>query len=214
MHNIPSKIMYVSIFSLLPVFHINTVHAATIAEQQKQQVQMLLADMNQSAKEVADNVISEPQSAMDAGCLSSIQGVDLGVFTVDYTNIWGAIYNSLKDQIVNSACDASSNWVNSQTAALDSTLQMPFGMGSISVTQGSTINDWQSALSTDVEMDSTELATQVTTDTLGQVPAPGIVSNAVKKANANKTTPGHNKKDWEAELEDMLDVKQLWEEDN
>lgn len=188
-------------------------HAQTsIAEQQRQQVQTLLADMNQSAKDVADTVISEPQSAIDAGCLSSIQGIDLSVFSVDFTNIWGALYNTIKDQIVNSACTAATDWVNNQTAALDTTLQAPFGLGSISVSQGSALNDWQSALSTDVEMDNTELATQVTTDTLGTVPPPSVVNGAVNKASANQNTPGHNKEDWENRIEDALDVKQLWNE--
>lgn len=186
--------------------------APSIADQQKAQVQTLLADMNQSAKDVADTVISDPQNAIDAGCLSGIQGIDLSVFSVDFTNIWGALYSSIKDQIINQACTAATDWVNNQTAALDTTLQAPFGLGSISVSQGSALTDWQSALSTDVEMDSTELATQVTTDTLGQVPAPGIVSGAVKKASANQTTPGHDKEEWEDKIEDALDVKQLWED--
>jgi hypothetical protein len=184
----------------------------SIADQQKEQVQTLLADMNQSAKDVADTIISDPQNAIDAGCLDGIQGIDLSVFSVDFTNIWGALYGSIKDQIINQACTAATDWVNSQTAALDTTLEAPFGLGSISVSQGTALTEWQSALSTDVEMDSTELATQVTTDTLGQVPAPGIVSGAVKKATANQTTPGHNKEEWEEKIEDALDVKQLWED--
>lgn len=186
--------------------------APSIADQQKAQVQTLLADMNQSAKDVADTVISDPQNAIDAGCLSSIQGIDLSVFSVDFTNIWGALYSTIKDQIINQACTAATDWVNNQAAALDTTLQAPFGLGSISVSQGAALTDWQSALSTDVKMDSTELATQVTTDTLGQVPAPGIVSGAVKKASANQTTPGHDKEEWEDKIEDALDVKQLWED--
>lgn len=184
----------------------------SIADQQKAQVQTLLADMNQSAKDVADTVISNPQNAIDAGCLSGIQGVDLSVFTIDFTNIWGAIYTTVKDKIVNQACTASTDWVNNQASALDTTLQAPFGLGSISVSQGSALNDWQSALSADVTMDSTELATKVTTDTLGQVPPPGIVSGAVRKATASQSTPGHDKEMWESKIEDALDVKQLWKE--
>jgi len=184
----------------------------SIADQQEAQVQTILADMNQSAKDVADTVISDPQNAIDGGCLSGIQGIDLSVFSIDFTNIWGALYSSIKDQIINQACTASTDWVNNQTSALDTTLQAPFGLGSISVSQGSALNDWQSALSADVEMDSTELATQVTTDTLGQVPAPGIVSGAVKKASANQSTPGHDKEEWEGKIKDALDVKQLWQE--
>jgi hypothetical protein len=211
-----SSVVAVRVFTLVLVALLPQIVKAdpTIADQQKQQVQTLLADMNQSAKEVADTVISDPQNAIDAGCLSGIQGIDLSVFSVDFTNIWGALYNSIKDQIVNQACSAATDWVNNQTAALDTQLQAPFGLGSISISQGSALNDWQSALSTDVEMDSTELATKVTTDTLGQVPAPGIVSGAVKKASATQDTPGHNKEDWEEKIEDALDVQTLWEDNN
>ena len=92
----------------------------SIADQQKAQVQTLLADMNQSAKDVADTVISNPQNAIDAGCLSGIQGVDLSVFTIDFTNIWGAIYTTVKDKIVNQACTASTDWVNNQASSASS----------------------------------------------------------------------------------------------
>ena len=184
----------------------------SIADAQRAQIQTLLAGMNQNAKEVADTVISEPQNAIDAGCLSDIQGIDLSVFTVDFTNIWGVLYNALKDQILNQVCTAASDWVNSQNAGLDTTLQAPFGLGSAGLSQGTALNDWQSALSADVEMDSTEIATQVTTDTLGQVPPPGVIRGAVKKASGNQTTPGHDKEAWESQIQDALDVKQLWDE--
>lgn len=184
----------------------------TIAEQQKEQVQKLLVEMNQSSKELADTIISEPQKAIDAGCLDSIHGIDLSVFTIDFTNIWGALYNSIKDKILNQACDAANTWANSQMAKLNTTLEAPLGLGKITIGQGTAIKDWQSAVTKDVKMDNTELATQVTTDTLGQVPPPGLVSKAVKKAEASQDTPGHNKEDWEAKIKDMLDIKQLWNE--
>lgn len=205
MHKLASLLIFISAFISL-----SSNAQTTIAEQQQEQVQTLLADMNQSAKEVADTVISDPQSAIDAGCLSNIQGIDLSVFSVDFTNIWGTLYSAVKDQIVNSGCTASTDWVANQTAGLDTTLQAPFGLGSISVAQGSALNDWQSALSTDVEMDNTELAAKVTTDTLGQVPPPSVINGAINKASANQDTPRHNKEDWENKIEDALDVKQLW----
>lgn len=186
----------------------------TIAEQQKQKVDELLAEMNQSAKEVADDVISSPQNALDAGCLSDIQGIDLSVFSVDFTNIWGALYNSAKDSILNGACSAATDWVNNQTAALESQLQMPFGLGGITVTQGTAISEWQSKTTADVEMTNTELNTKVTTGTLGQVPPPGNVSGPPKKATSNQDTPTHNKKTWEGKIKDALDVQTLFKDNN
>jgi len=194
-------------------FGTNAVAGPSIAEQQKQQVDTLLADMNQSARDIAYTVISDPQSALDGGCLSSLQGIDLSIFSVDIASIWGALYNITKSQILNQACTATTDWANNQTSALDTTLQAPFGLGSISVSQGSALNDWQSVLSTDVELDNTEIATLVTTKNLGQIPAPGIVSAGVQKASANQTTPGHDKEAWEDRIGEALDLKQLWGEE-
>lgn len=197
-------------FFLLPNISI----AQTIAEQQKQKVDELLAQMNQSAKEVADDVISDPQNALDAGCLSGIQGIDLSVFSVDFTNIWGALYNNVKDSILNSACSAATDWVNNQTAALETQLQMPFGLGGITVTQGTAISEWQSKSTTDVQMTNAELNTKVTTGTLGKVPPPANVSAPAKKATSNQDTPTHNKKTWEGKIEDALDVQTLFKDNN
>jgi hypothetical protein len=188
--------------------------AQTIAEQQKKKVDELLAQMNQSAKKVADDVISNPQNALDAGCLSGIQGIDLSVFSVDFTNIWGALYKNLKDSILNGACSAATDWVNNQTAALETQLQLPFGLGGITVTQGTAISEWQSKTSTDVQMTNAELNSKVTTGTLGKVTPPANVSGTPKKASTNQDTPIHNKKSWEDKIKDALDVQTLFKDNN
>lgn len=184
--------------------------ADTIAEQQADQIEQVLIDMNKSAKEVADTVISDPQNAIDAGCLDDIQGIDLSVFTVDFTNIWGALYQQIKDGLVNAGCTASTDWINQQTAMLDGTLTAPLGLGSISISQGSAVDDWQSVVATDVEMDSSELVNQVSTDTLGNIPGVGTIGGATNRVSSQKETPASDKSEYEAKIKDMLDVKQLY----
>ena len=68
---------------------------STIAENQRQQVDNIIVDMNSSARAVVDTVVSDPQKAIDGGCLDGIQGIDLSVMSVDVTDIWGAVYLSL-----------------------------------------------------------------------------------------------------------------------
>jgi len=199
---------------VLILFSSPSIATPSLAEQQKEQIRTLLADMNQSAKEVADTVISEPQSAEDAGCLSDVQGIDLSLFTVDLLNVWGALYDTIKDQIISGTCDAATNYINQQSGQLDTNLEAPFGLGSISISQSSAIDDWQSVVTSDVELDNTELVTKVTTDTLGQVPPPSVVSNSIQKAESSSDTPSHNKKEIEESLEEMLSLKTLFEEDD
>jgi len=214
MVNISRKSIFLLLGVLCSLQKFSNAEAATLAEDQTEQINQLLVELNKSSKEVADDVISTPQTASDAGCLDGIQGIDLSVFSVDFANIWGALYNTVKDQIVNSVCEASSDWVNDQASVLDTNLEAPLGLGSITIDQGSAINDWQSVVTADVELSNAELATQVTTDTLGQVPAPSIVSGAIKKAETSEQTPGHDKEQLEEELENMLDIGTLFEDQN
>jgi hypothetical protein len=184
---------------------------SSIADAQKQQVEAILVDMNQSAQDVA-GLIDEPQSAWDAGCLDDLMSVDLSVFTIDFTNIWGALYQTMKDQIVNMACSAATDWVNQQTQQLQTQLQAPFGLGGISITQGTGINEWQSAVTGNVELDNTELNQQVSTATLGTIPAAIPPNTAPKAMFDNGTTPVQNREALEGQIEEMLDVRQLFNE--
>lgn len=201
--------LYLLLFVML---YSNVAIAASIAEQQQTQISDILTDMNQSAKEVADTVISNPQNAIDAGCLNNIMGIDLDVFAVDLTNIWSTIYGTIKSQIVDSACSASNDWVNQQTSVLDQSLEAPMGLGSISISQGSAIDEWQSVSTTDVELNNNEITTHVSTDVLGEVPMPSVINNAPSTVSNSDTSPAQNTNDLEDEMENMLDLGKLWGE--
>ncbi len=186
-------------------------YGQTIAEQQASQVDKILVDMNQSSKEVADTVISNPQKAIDAGCLDGINSIDLSVMTIDWTSTWLAIYLALKDKLMNGICNAAEDWANKQTSMLDEKLEAPIGLGNISVTQGSAIKDWQSVQKTDVELSNQELATKVSTEALGNVPSPVIHNTNNTKASSNKDSPSSDKSKWEEKAEERLNMKSLWE---
>lgn len=181
--------------------------SVSIAEQQREQIQSIMVDMNESAKTVVDTVTSDPQKAIDGGCLSNIQGIDLSVMSVDPTDVWGAVYSEIKDEILSISCAAAENWANEQTARLDYTLQTP--IGNVSVGQGSSISDWQSVQTTDVEMSNEEVAESVATDTLGNVP--GIPEDADrKKMNSTRSNAKRDSRKLEETMEDSFNLKQLW----
>ena len=183
--------------------------ATSIAAQQKEQLEYVIADINASAKTVVDTVVSEPQKAIDGGCLSNIQGIDLSVMSVDPTDIWGAVYSSIKDNLLSMACSAATDWANEQTAQLDLVLETD--IGNIELGQGSRISDWQSVQRTDVELSNDEVAEKVTTETLGDLPAIPSATGT-RRMESTRRTPGSNPKELEEAMEDSFNLKQIWGE--
>lgn len=192
----------------LPVFAQDT----SVSEQQAEAVRQVMVALNQSSNEIGQQIFSEPQRAAEAGCLDGIKGIDLSVFTVDFTSAWSALTREIKDQILNGTCSAASDWANDQTAALETSMEAPMGMGSIGLSQGTAIDDWQSVTREDVELSEAELNTKVTTGTLGQVPARTIPTPSVDPIGSTQDTPSSNKETIEAEFPEILKFKQLWKD--
>lgn len=184
----------------------------SVAEQQRDAVRQIMVALNQSSNEIGQEIFSEPQRASDAGCLDGIKGIDLSVFQVDITSVWAALASAVKDNILNSTCNAASDWANEQTAALETSLDAPFGLGSISLSQGNAIDDWQSVTREDVELSAAELANKVTTGTLGQVAARVIPSPGASEIESNEDTPSADREAIEAEFPQILNFKQLWKD--
>lgn len=182
----------------------------SVADQQAQAVRDIMVALNQSSNEIGQQIFTEPQRAADAGCLDGIKGIDLSVFRVDITSAWTALTSQIKDQILNGTCSAASDWANDQTAALETSMDAPYGLGNISLTQGNAVTDWQSVTKQDVELTAAELAQKVTTGTLGQVPNRTIPSAAADTIESNENTPSSDKEGLEAEMPQILNFKQLW----
>lgn len=183
---------------------------ASVSEQQAQAVRQVMVALNRNSNEIGQRIFSEPQRAADAGCLDGIKGIDLSVFRVDFTSAWSALTREIKDQILNGTCSAASDWANDQAAALETSMEAPMGMGSITLSQGSAIGDWQSVTREDVELSEAELNTKVTTGTLGQVPARTIPTPGADPIESTQDTPSSNKETIEAEFPEILKFKQLW----
>lgn len=195
-------------FIALPCFSQET----SVSEQQAEAVRQTMVALNQSSNEIGQQIFSAPQSASEAGCLDGIKGIDLSVFTVDFTSAWSALTKEIKDSILNGTCSAATDWANDQTAALETNMETPLGMGSITVSQGTAIDDWQSVTREDVELSESELSTKVTTGTLGQVPARTIPSPDTDPIESTQDTPSSNKEAIEAEFPEILRFKQLWKD--
>lgn len=183
---------------------------ASIAEQQADAVRELMIAMNQSSNEIGQQIFTAPQRASDAGCLDGIMSIDLSVFRVDFTSAWSAILGQVKDAILNTTCSAASDWANDQTAALETSMEAPYGLGSISISQGTAIDDWQSVTRESVALSAAELANKVTTGTLGQVPDRTIPSQSPNAIESSQDTPSSDKESMESELPRSFNFRELW----
>ncbi len=208
--------MILALVLILPGIASATPARPNMAELQKAQIELLLTDMNNSALEVIDTVTSNPQKAIDSGCLDDIRSIDLSVFTIDLTNIWEPIYATLKDQIFNMVCDAAEQHINNITEKLTFDLQGPFGLSSVSVVQGDAISDWQSVTNSDVQLDSTALVQKVSTKTLGTVPTAAQIDAAVKSLDTHAAADairGNDKEKLESQFKQMLDLNTFFGSD-
>lgn len=181
---------------------------ATVAEQQREDVSQLMADLNTDAKSVVDQVVSAPQDAIDSGCLGGILGLDLSVFSVDLTNLWAPLYSQFKQQLLSQACSAATDYVNSQTAQLATTLNTP--LGGVSLTQGTAITDWQSVVRTDVTLSNTELNNKITTGLLGDIPATSASTRTPSRVTTNEVSEVVDKITPTGGVKGGLDVINFW----
>jgi hypothetical protein len=194
------------LLSLLPFFAIAA--DPTVAEKQQAEIEGLMVGLNKNAKSTIDAVVSAPQDAIDSGCLDGILGLDLSVFSIDLTNLWGPLYDQMKSDLLSQACAAATDYVNQQTAQLTASLDTPFG--SISLTQGSAISDWQSVVRTDVQLSNVELTNQISTGVLGAIPLPVASTAVANKVTTSEVSAVVDKITISGNLKTALDVNSLW----
>lgn len=166
------------------------------------------ADVNTSAKSAIDSIISSPLSAKDAGCLDGILGLDLSFFAVDALDLWGPLYDQFKNQLLSQACSAATDYVNSQTAQLTASLSGP--LGGVTITQGSSISDWQSVVRADVTLSNTELNNRITTGVLGDVPAIPANNQAPTVINSGDLSEVVDRISPAGDVKTGLDIMSLW----
>ena len=144
----------------------------TIACSQKNQVQEIWTDMNKSFSYLTDDLIQNPSSAIDAGCLNDINKVDINAIAIDPKSIFSGIYAALKDQILNKACDAINDKVNEATSYLDQRLEAPMGIGSVSVsTRGSSdVQSFSDIASSRSRLTNREATSEAVQEVFGEYP--------------------------------------------
>jgi len=144
----------------------------SIACSQKNQVQEIWTDMNKSFSYLTDDLIQNPSSAIDAGCLNDINKVDINAIAIDPKSIFSGIYAALKDQILNKACDAINDKVNEATSYLDQRLEAPMGIGSVSVsTRGSSdVQSFSDIASSRSRLTNREATSEAVQEVFGEYP--------------------------------------------
>ena len=142
----------------------------SIACKHKEQVEAIWVDMNKSATYLTDELIQNPDSAIEAGCLNDIMQVDLSVITVDPYGIWNSVYAGLKDQLMNMACSAVEDKLNEASAYLDAKLEAPMGLGSVSLGQSGRANSFSDLQESRVYMNDREAQEAVVEKVFGEYP--------------------------------------------
>ncbi len=128
--------------------------------------------MNKSFSYLTDDLIQNPSSAIDAGCLNDINKVDINAIAIDPKSIFSGIYAALKDQILNKACDAINDKVNEATSYLDQRLEAPMGIGSVSVsTRGSSdVQSFSDIASSRSRLTNREATSEAVQEVFGEYP--------------------------------------------
>lgn len=107
--------------------------------QQRRQVEAIWVDLNQSVGSTIKAFTADPGTIFESGCLDDIASIDFSIIRIDPASIWTDIYNSLKDELINRTCTVLQDKINEHRQALNQTLTAPFGLGSISISNGTDI---------------------------------------------------------------------------
>lgn len=142
----------------------------SIACHQKKQVEEIWIDMNQSVSTLTDELVTNPDKAIEAGCLDDIMQLDLSVITVDPYGVWNTVYAGLKDELMNMACSAVEEKLNEATAYLDLKLEAPMGLGSVSLGQSGHAQSFSDAQDARVHMNNNEARDEVINQVFGEYP--------------------------------------------
>ena len=186
-----------------------------ILEQQQEQIENIMVDINQSSKELYETMTTKPQNVVESGCLGNLRNISLDGLVVDPADLLAGVYASLKDQLYDMACSAASDFANQATEKLNASLELPYGLGKIGVSQGSGIGkDPDNIFKTEVTIDSDEVASDVTEGILKDARvSPYSVSSNVQELEErvrNKGTASKKRNEYEKKLEGMLDIDKLF----
>jgi hypothetical protein len=185
---------------------------------QQEDIERIWVDMNQSVDFVVDDVMAIPTKAVDAGCLDELRKFDLSIITVDPYSIWSDIYADIKDKLLSLSCTAVEDGIRKQTEKLKGKLEAPYGLGSVSLREGSYINSLEDVSHTRVILSNEAAKRKVVDEVFRGKTVPEVKRFTERKMSAdflekNGTIKRIEKRERQETIEDTIDFDRLWKKE-
>jgi hypothetical protein len=186
-------------------------------KQQKEQLNAIQVDMQKSYKSLVDEVTTVPQKVEDSGCLDGLLSIDTSIFVIDPASIWTALYAGLKDQLLNRVCNAAEEYANEATALLEFKLEAPLGIGSIGISQGNRVRDWDNLIDDSRVVLTNEEAADIVNnevyngDTLSVPRSKAWTGNDISLQGVETRQESRiREKEQKESLKGLLNIKNIW----
>jgi hypothetical protein len=183
--------------------------------QQGRQVRAILIDLNQSVKGSIDTFTSDPGTVFESGCLDDIASINLSIFRVDPASIWTELYNQIKDEIINRTCSVIEDKINEHRNRLNLALEAPFGLGSVSISNGTDIESSQDIFRVKQTLSNQQIRNEVIQSVFGSPPTAPVrdfSENQIQLPNiqeGDKSSQQKRTKEQES-ITKFIDLNKLW----
>lgn len=182
--------------------------------QQQRQLKAILVDLNQSVGPSIKTFVSDPGTVFESGCLDEIAGINLSIFRIDPTSIWTEVYQQLKDEITNRVCTKIQDKINEHRERLNITLEAPFGLGSVSVSNGAGIESTHDIFRVQDNASNNQIRRRVVEEVFGSPPTAPVrdfQENIITLPNTSHLqTPRQKRKKEEERITKFIDINKLW----
>lgn len=136
-------------------------------EDQKKQLNAIEAQMRKDYSELVDNFTETSVEDIAAECLDNVMGIDLSVVTFDPSSLWASLYKQLRDEILEFTCSGIEEELNKHTAKLQKSLELPYGLGSLTLKQGGAVQDYDDLFEGSGKMSNEEALKAINKDLYG-----------------------------------------------
>lgn len=192
----------------------NGVSGQALLDEQKKKLEELGINMNQTGKELYDTFTNEPQKVAESGCLDSIRAINADAIVIDPMNVLSAIYSQLKDELVNSACSAATDYANELTGLLTQKLELPYGIASLDIGSSGSVTGEDGVFNPNVTLDNERVANEISESVVKDARSNSYsaqsglqIKGTIKRT---KSTKSKNTKDAEKAIENAIDVDKFW----
>lgn len=183
--------------------------------QQRRQVEAIWVDLNQSIGSTIETFTADPGTVFESGCLDDIASINFSIIRVDPASIWTELYNTLKDELINRTCSVLEDKINEHREALNLTLSAPFGLGSISIGEGTDIESTRDIFRFEQRVSNDVVRREVVDRVFGgraTAPQRDFSENRLELPNRNTTSPENRPKRSKKEesITKFVDLNKLW----